>query len=300
MIDTRKTEIRYRTSDPAKMLDKYTTRQVLKEWEETFVDSDTGETSTIKRHQLLLDKGVHITNDVLSEISFWIAEGSITEIEVSNQCRMSHEAENSYMFPYKASVDIDDKKQTFLLYATSVESAIEIIKDYVELHYTGRFSILNIKTLNYSVILVDKMTSIRQRNIELDIAYLNDEISIEEYMDSKIEDNGNDLSEKDEENEPLKLKFYQIGAHIVKRLEDMEDETFDASFIVRTFSAVRANLIINKYLCDQQEKRYQEALSKGDDGFVKKDILSFIEESKILSIGCFIPRQFSEAYCKEE
>jgi len=68
---------------------------------------------------------------------------------------------------------------------------------------------------------------------------------------------------------------------------------------VRTFSAVRANLIIQKYLQDCQEERYQESLEHPDRKFVKREILSFIEESKILSVGDFIPRQFSEAYVEE-
>lgn len=300
MIETRKSEIRYRTSDPARMLGRYTTRQVLKEWEEEFVDPDTNERSTIKRHNLLLDKGVYINNDVLAEIKFWIEEGSISEIEVSNQRRMSYEYENTRMFPYKAMVKIDDKKQSFLLYATSVKNAVDIITDYVELNCVGGFYITDLKELDYSCILVDKLKSVRQRNIELEVAYLNDEISIEEYMDSKIDDADPDKSGDDDEEDPLKLKFYQIGAHIVQRLEDVEDEVYDTTFIVRTFSAVRANLIINKYLNDQQEKRYQESLKHEDRTFVKKEILSFIEESKILSIGSFIPRQFSEVYYKDE
>lgn len=299
MIETRKSEIRYYTSDPAKMLNMFTTSKVMRSWKESFV-GENGEVQDIERHDLILDRGVLITNDVLTEIKFWLDEGSIKEIEVSNQKRMSYEAENTSMYPFRAVVNIEGKKSTFLFYAMSMRNALDILNDYIELNFCGRFVIVDLKELDYCVILVDKFKTIRQRNIELDIAYLNDEISIEEYMESKIEDDGSN-SEEDQED-TLKLKFYQIGAKIIQRLDenDKEQDEFNQTFIVRTFSATRANMIIEKWLQDQQESRYQESLEHPDSKFVKRQIMSFIEESKIMSIGDFIPSQFSQAYCQED
>ncbi len=300
MIETKKTEVRYYTSDPAKMLNMYTTSQVMRSWSESFV-GENGEKQTVERHELILDRGVYITNDVLTEIKFWLEEGSLKEIEVSNQKRMSYEVDNASMFPFRAVVNIEGKKSTFLFYALSVRNAIDVLNDYIELNFCGRFAIVDIKMMDYCVILVDKLKTIRQRNIELDIAYLNDEISIDEYIESKIDDECSSSDDEDQED-ALKLKFYQIGAKIIQRLDenDKEPEEFNQTFIVRTFSAVRANMIIAKWLQDQQEIRYQESLLHPDTKFIKKQIMSFIEESKILSIGDFIPRQFSQAYCQEE
>lgn len=299
-METRKSEVRYYTSDPAKMLNMYTTSQVTRTWKESFV-GDNGELQEVERHELILDRGVYITNDVLTEIKFWLEEGSLKEIEVSNQKRMSYEVENTCMYPFRAVVSIEGKKSTFLFYALSVRNAIDVLNDYIELNFCGRFAIVDIKMMDYCVILVDKLKTIRQRNIELDIAYLNDEISIDEYIESKIDDECSSSDDEDQED-TLKLKFYQIGAKIIQRLDenDKDPEEFNQTFIVRTFSAVRANMIIAKWLQDQQERRYQESLLHPDSKFVKRQIMSFIEESKILSIGDFIPRQFSQAYCQEE
>lgn len=299
MIETRKTEERYTTSDPKMMLGKYTTSRVYKTWTEDMVD-ENGEVVSIERNQMLFDRGIYINNDVLTEIKFWLEEGSVKEIEVSNQKRLSYLEKNNRLFPYKAIVGIDGKKHSFLLYATSIQNATEIINDYVELNFVGGYNITGLNELDYCVILVDKLKTIRQRNIELDIAYLNDEISIEEYIGSKVEDT-EDESDNDNDNDQLKLRFYQIVAKIICRLDkdDADEEEYDQKFIVRTFSAVRANLIIQKYLQDCQEERYQESLEHPDRKFVKREILSFIEESKILSVGDFIPRQFSEAYVEE-
>lgn len=297
MIETRKTEIRYKTSDPKMMLGKYTVERVLKTWNENVVDGDTGKVMVIERSQLLFDRGIYINNDVLSEIRFFLDDGSITEIEVSNQKRMCSLCENTRMYPFRAVVSIEGKKYSFLLYANDIKCAMDILNDYVELKYFGTYYIVELKQLDFCVILVDKMKSIRKRNVELDVAYLNDEISIKEYLEGKTDESDNDMDEGDDD--PLKLKFYQIGAKIIMRQEDEEDEEYNQTFIVQTFSAVRANLIIEKYLRDRQEERYLESLQHPDREFVKKQIMSFIEESKIISVGGFIPKQFSEAYIED-
>lgn len=293
MIETRKNEIRFKTSDPKMMLGKYTVDRVLKTWKENVVDDSTGEVKEVERNQILFDRGIYISNEVLSEIRFFLDDGSIEEIEVSNQKRMSYPCENTSMYPFRAVVSIEGKKHSFLLYATSIKQAMDILNDYVELNYFGRYLIAELKQLDYCVILVDKLKTIRKRNIELDVAYLNDEISIEEYLDNKTEESENDMNE---EEDPLKLKFYQIGAKILLRHEDDDDEEYNQTFIVHTFSAVRANLIIEKYLRDRQEECYLQSLLNPDNKFVKKQIMSFIEESKIINVGGFIPKQFSEAY----
>ena len=70
----------------------------------------------------------------------------------------------------------------------------------------------------------------------------------------------------------------------------------DHTFIVQTVSAVRANMLIEKYLRDRQEEEYLVSLDHPERTFVRYDIRSFIETSKILPIGCFIPVVFSEVY----
>ncbi len=68
MIETRKTEKRYVTSDPKKMLNMYLAKRVLKTWEESFIDEDTGETVTIERNEILFDRGTLIDQDTLAKI----------------------------------------------------------------------------------------------------------------------------------------------------------------------------------------------------------------------------------------
>ena len=57
-------------------------------------------------------------------------------------------------------------------------------------------------------------------------------------------------------------------------------------------------LLISRYINEQQDLREKEAIQRGDD-WERKELTTMIETAKTISIGCFIPREFSEAY-KEE
>ncbi len=157
MIETRKTEIRYVTSDPKKMLNMYLAKRVLKTWEESFIDEDTGETVTIERNEILFDRGTLIDQDTLAKIRFSMEADGIKEVEVSNQNRLAFENENSVLYPYIAQAQIGDKKHKFLLYATGLENTCSILKDYIELNYMFGFTLTMIKEFDSCVILTDNL-----------------------------------------------------------------------------------------------------------------------------------------------
>ena len=297
-IETRKTEIRYVTSDPKKMLGKWVARRAFKTWSEDFVDESTGKVVSIERHEILLERGTYISQDVLCTINFMMAEGSLKEVEVSNQNRQGMLLENNSLLPYKAIAKIDGKRKSFLLYANSVANALVILVDYIELHYKGGFEITDIKEMEYCVVIIDRLKSAEARKYELDTAYLKGEISKEDYVESTCDNitKGNpDATETDDDKKETK-KFYQIGAHVVLHDDKEGDMEEDHTFIVQTFSAVRANMLIEKWLRDKQEERFMESLKHPERTFVKYQINSFIEESKIIPIGCFIPVDFSKVY----
>lgn len=297
-VETRKSEIRYVTSDPKRMLGKWVARRALRTWKEDFKNEDTGETVSVERSEILLERGTYISQDVLCSINFMIADGSLKEVEVSNQNRQGMLLENRSMYPYKAVAKINDKRVSFLLYATSVANALVILVDYIELNYKGGFEITDIKAMDYCVVLVDKLKSAEARKYELDAAYLKGDISMENFVEATCDNiaNGNPDAEKSDDDKKETRKFYQIGAHVMLHNDKEGDLEEDHTFIVHTFSAVRANMLIEKWLRDKQEECYQKSLEHPERTFVKYQINSFIEESKILSIGCFIPVDFSDVY----
>lgn len=300
-VESRKSEIRYVTNDPAKMLGKWIARRALKTWYEDYKDEDTGEKVSIERNEILLERGTYISQEVLCTIKFLMEEGSLKEVEVSNQNRQGMLLENRSFLPYKGVAKIDGKRKTFLLYANSVANALVIMVDYIELHYKGGFEITDIKEMEYCVVIIDRLKSAEVRRYELDAAYLRGEMSVEDFAEATCDKiiQGNPDADKDDDKKETK-KFYQIGAHVVLHDDKEGDIEEDHTFIVQTISAVRANMLIEKWLRDQQEERFRESLKHPERTFVRYQINSYIEESKILPIGCFIPVNFSEVYNDRE
>lgn len=157
MTETRKSEQRYVTSDPKKMLNMYLAKNVLKTWTEDFIDESTGETVSIERNEILFERGRLIDQDTLARILFSMSADGIKEVEVSNQKRMAFENENKCLFPYIAQALIGDKKYKFLLYATGLENVITILKDYIELNYQSGFTLSMVKEFDSCIILTDNL-----------------------------------------------------------------------------------------------------------------------------------------------
>lgn len=289
-IITRKDEIRYTTDDPKMMLNKFIASNIYKEWQEDFVDPETGYVQSITRKELLFDKGTYISQDVLAKIRFNISAGDITEVEVSNQNRQASVLQNQHLYLYKAQARIATKKVTFLLYATSVRNVLTILTDYIELNHKGGFVIYKVEEFDNCLVLLDTLGKPIDASNKLDVAYLKGEITFEEYNNATFGDNESIESD---------FHFYQIQARIIQTPENSEgdDEEITAMFIVQTYTAARANIIIEKYLKDKQDSDYNECLLKHPDRkFIRKEIKTFIEECKVIPIGRFIPLEFSQVY----
>lgn len=289
MIETRMSEIRYITSDPKKMLNKYLVNNLYQTWIEDFVDEDTGQIASIERNEVLFDKGTIVDQDTLAKIRFFMQEGSIKEVEVSNQKRLSYEVKNDFLYPYIAQVQIKDKKYKFLLYAKSVENAVVILKDYIELNFNGSFIISMVKEFDTCIIIIDTFKS---KKFNVDQAYLNDEITMSEYVEAKA--NEKKLQSDDDERN-IEMRFYKITSRIVYRDNEGNEEERMYTFVVKSITAERSNMLINAYLKKCQEEEYHKAIEKGNL-YAVRDIQSSIEESSIIPIGCFISREFSEVY----
>ena len=287
MIETRKTEIRYVTCDPKKMLNMYLAKRVLKTWEESFIDEDTGETVTIERNEILFDRGTLIDQDILAKIRFSMEADGIREVEVSNQNRLAFENENNGLYPHIAQGEIGGKKSKFLLYATGLENACLILKDYIELNYLFGFTLTMVKEFDSCVILTD---TLKERKVDDDsIAYLKEEITTEEYLDKMDEEN-----QEDEESKPDERKFYQIETKITFMNGENEDERVQ-TFVVNTFNVDRAMMLITHYLKNKEEECEKQAKEKGHE-FRKREIHTAIESAKPIPVGRFIPKEFSIAY----
>lgn len=284
MTETRKTELRYVTSDPKKMLNMYLAKRVLKTWTEDFVDESTGKVVSIERNEVLFERGTLIDQDVLTQIRFSMEADGIKEVEVSNQKRMAFENENKCLYPYIAQAQIGDKKYKFLLYATGLDNVIAILKDYIELNYQSGFTLTMAKEFDSCIILTDNL---KERKVDsASEAYLKNEISSEEYLDAMDSENT-----ENEEPKPDEKKFYQIGTKVV--FDDEEEKI--QTFVVHTFSVDRAMMLITHWIKNKEDEYAMQAKEKGYE-YEKREIHTSIESAKPIPVGRFIPREFSMAY----
>lgn len=290
MVQTRKTEERYFTNDPKRMLGRYLVNRLYRTWTETFIDEDTGNTEPIERNEVLFDKGTLITQDNLAKIRFYMAEGSVKEVEVSNQRRVCFEMQNERLYPYVAQVAIGDKRKKVLLYATGVENAITIIKDYVELNYEGIFSISMVKEFESCIVLLDKLKGVKY-SFEKD--FCSGKISAEEFLEALVSQV--DEEQREQKEEQISKRWYKINSKIVTADKEGNERTEFFQFVVNSTSAERANMLINVYLKQEQDEERSRAEEKGNV-FDEELITAAIEQAAIIPIGFFIPKEFSKAY----
>lgn len=283
-VETKKNEVREITSDIRQMKGKYLVYDLKRSWKEDFIDEGSGEVVSIERKELIYERGTLLQAEELSRIQFFMSEGSISEVEVSNQKRMSYEFKNRHIYPYMAQVDVEDKKRKFLMLASSVDNALEIVKDFVELNYIGRYQVSMVKEYERTIIIVDTM--LKKPLDDVTRLALDEELYSREERDQ--------ILKGDDENKPDTLKFYKIKARVSYSDEDNKDEIFQ-SFIVNTYTAERAIMLINDFLNREQNKHEKEAVDKGNT-FKRKDINAVIEESGVIPVYAFVPKEFSEAY----
>jgi len=271
MYENKLNEIRYKTSEPQRMLNKFIVGRVLKTWKEDFLDSDTGETVTIERNEVLFDRGILISQDILAQINFHLQAGDITEVEVSNQRRMSYELEHTHLHPFIAQIELSDgKKAKFLFYSVTVEKALMVLKDWVELNYTSPFVVQLVKTFDTNIILIDNLKTLvlDENNEPVKEA---EEIDEEEYENQK--------------------KFYQIDFNV--EIDGTQTHTYSA--VVQTINVDRAMMLINYYLIKKEKKRAQDAKER-DHEYTEQTYHTSIEKAAPIPVGVFIPKEFSEAY----
>ena len=276
MIETRKSETRYTTSDPAKMLGKYLTKSVYKTWTEDFIDEDTGETVSIERHELLFNAGDLIDQNLLARIRFSMQADDVKQVEVSNQRRMASEYKSTSLHTYMAKAVIKDKSYNFLLYADGIRGVLDILTDYIELNYDGGFYILQVKRSDVGTVLEDTLPAPNQDNSD----------EPEESVGDAMEPEGSG-----------KKKYYQIAARIAI---DGNEMPATQSFIVHTLTVDRAMEAINAYLA---EREHDEALRIRQDinpCYVERRIIASVEEAKAIAVTACIPLEFSRAYQAEE
>lgn len=264
-LETRKNEDRYYTDDPAKMQGKYTAADVFKKWTEDFVDDDTGEVVSIERKELLISRGILIEGDIFAQIQFYLQSGDIEGVEVSNQKRQAFLlAESGYLIPWCVKARVKGKNRPFLLYAPSINGALEVAKDYIELNFSGGFSFVSAKTFDSCIFLKTEIP--------------------EAPADAEGETAG----------EPVECGFYKIEIEV-----KAEDGSYTPTFVLQVKDIDSAMVYIKEWITERLKKEHKRRNKGNDEGFTP-EFTTALKSGTQIPCYRFIEREFSKAYSTAE
>lgn len=130
--------VTFRTSDPKQMLGKYMLKHAVKKWTEDYLDKDTGETVSIERTQVVVERG-YITKDKVAEIQFAIQAGDIQDVEVSEE---NVQDMTLYTPPYMSNFMVEFpifdtgciEKKHFAVRAQTIPQAIQIAAEFGQMY----------------------------------------------------------------------------------------------------------------------------------------------------------------------
>lgn len=273
-VQTRKDEVRFRTSDYRRIIGKYLASNVLKSWKEDFVDESTGETVTIERNEMLFERGKYIDNELATQINFHIQAEDIKEVEVSNQRRLATVNKRNGLYPYKASALIGGKRHNFILQAQNAVKAIEVITDYIELNFTQSFDILGVKLMDNVIILNDRL---------------------KKYVEAQ--EGANEAGEEADNSEDLRndTKYYKVEAEVAIHTEDEEEpERTVYDFIVRTKDVDTAKVVIAAWIDAKIKERTEK------DGDERKVVDISILSASPFACNAIVEKAFCLAYKDQE
>ena len=267
-VKTRFDEVKFRTSDVTKMQGMYLAESVYQTWTEDMLDETTGEVKQVSRSRVLFGRGTKVTPDIMVQIQFHQQCGDITEdILVSDQLRGGRSINTSTNGnPYLVNVTMmNGKKRKFILHATSVAMANEIMKDYGELEFGEGFQISSIQEAEKFVVIEDNLRTM-----------------------TEVE-NGETGAELETDNEDFEPKFYKIGTKCEVLVNEEAVNEFESSFLVFAQDAEQGKELIGRFMDDYLAKDKKE-------GDPDKTCQLTILAAAVYQCNKIISRQFCKAY----
>lgn len=164
-VQTRKNENIITTNVPEQMFGKYLVENLKRKWKEKFLDKDTGEVIEVERTEFVLERGTYLQADQLAVIQFHMQAGDIDgELKVSDQKRLAVFSTGWGLVPWCVTCRISEKNHNFILLARNIFQALDIVTDYVELHYDKSFSITTARGFKSHIFLQDDTTRLQEED----------------------------------------------------------------------------------------------------------------------------------------
>ncbi len=286
-IQTKYNEIKYRCSDPKRMVGRYTAEAVKRTYTEDFLDEADGQVHSIERHETIIHKGEEITNEMVPQILFYMQEGSIKDILISNQNRQCEPYERPWPVPFIVSIKVGRQPKKVIVQATTMKMALAMVSDHCELKDRGGdYEITSAKMANEFIIIEDTLRKLEREELSRNQDPMDRDL-IQEAKDRKEQE-----KEEQEEQDPAN-RYYQIDARVSIFIDENDRSTdIPYSFLVRVPDADLAKVLIEKWI----RKNLRE---KGKDGDNAKIQLT-LDEAVIFNCTRVIPRAFTDEYIKHQ
>ena len=188
--------VKYETSEPKEMLNKYLAKPVVKKWTEDFIDEDTKEIVPIERSEILFPAGRLIDQDLLVKINFALQCGDIKSVWVSERIMQSQRQ------PLHSAhiVKVTDKNGTHDIYVAgcdTTDDAAQIVSDYLSVYGAPMvssvdFSISETKITDKRLVgiedtkmPVERLEEMKAANIEVKGYKIDEEIPLPQSLETE-------------------------------------------------------------------------------------------------------------------
>lgn len=262
----------FETDQPAAMVGYYLAEPLTRTWTEEFIDSDTGEVLSIERKEIIMRRGELVTPHQAESIDFYMHTGDIPKsVKLTDQRRQAEEYNTSSLKPYKVTASINSKRHKFILEAQTVELAMEVARDWIELNYNGDFTIVGVTALS-NVILLNS--------------------NIERFKADGETEEVSGTGESDGET----TRYYMADAEVtINYLED-EPSEHNFTFIVKTLDVDTAKAAATAWISAKVRKNHNETA----DGKEIASVKTTLTAAKPFACAALINRAFCEAYKTNE
>ena len=257
----------FRTSDPKEMLGKYMPKHAVKTWTEDFRDEATGETVSIERNQIVVERG-YISQEKLAEIQFAIQAGDIEDVEVSNEDvrPMSVQTAN-YLIPYSLELErwgMEIIKDHYVCYAHDIPEAMRIACEFGQMY----------------------------REFSGDV-----KVNRVVRMDAKlVPDNHQCIPEADRKPADERKDYFKVQVRTEYIDGNLKLKHYDTYYIIAAKDVGEAKDRIARLLDIMKAEAERERGGEPD----KEEHRTTIRKAAPFDVDCIVPREFTELYQKSE
>lgn len=235
---------------------------------EDFVDEDKGEVVPVTRYELVMERGTYLDQDEISKLMFHMQAGEISEVEVTDVKRSARPMGPTNFKPWKVTAGVNSKTVVLLLYAKSLQGALEIAGEYLERNYSGGYGFLAVQGFK-DAIFIEKTVS---------------------------EEPGEDVFGNEEPK--VDRSFYQVETTVLWIFDDFET---DRLFVVLAKDVDEAKGLVEDWVRDyaqRERKRMEGQGSTGMDAYKRLGMDFDLSVKSATKIPCTatVPMEMSRDY----